>query len=279
MATRPVQESAAAAASASAMPEHPLVIDKLLQKLFIYTVGRGNPPHEGHMATIMAAIELAKTYNGKALILLGNGAANTIGTIENPLDFTLKKAIIEAHIPKEYASFYEIQMMSKFPTSDIIMFVGKHKDDTRTPYIFHLTANKAGKGNEKSDSEKLAFINKYLKKDAGFETGSHAITPKKTEDEDISATSIRKFAVNQTKEAFIEKYSDFYGDMVGTVYDTINAAYEKSSVKLKQDYIYDESKPTPSKKVRSGGGTRKRKNKRKGGTRKHKNKRTSRVHR
>ena len=157
-----VQESAAAAPSAYAMPEHPLVIDKLLQTLFIYTVGRGNPPHEGHMATIMTAIELAIQYNGKALILLGNGAANTIGTIENPLDFTLKKAIIEAHIPKKYASFYEIQMMSKFPTSDIIMFVGKYKDDTRTPYIVHLTANKAGKGNEKSDSEKLAFINKYL---------------------------------------------------------------------------------------------------------------------
>ena len=284
MATRPVQESAAA----SAMPEHPLVIDKLLQKLFIYTVGRGNPPHEGHMATIMAAIELAIQYNGKALILLGNGAANTIGTIENPLDFTLKKAIIEAHIPKEYASFYEIQMMSKFPTSDIIMFVGKHKDDTRTPYIYHLTANKAGKGNEKSDSEKLAFINKYLKKDAGFETGSHAITPKKTEDEDISATSIRKFAVNQTREAFIEKYSGFYGeDMAGTVYDTINTAYEDSEKQLKEKYLYNESKPTSSKKARFGGGirkggtrkhksgTRKRKNKRKGGTLK----RTSRVHR
>ena len=242
------------------------------QQLFVYAVGRGNPPHEGHMATIMTAIELARKHNGKALILLGNGAAKTIGTIENPLDFALKKAIIEAHIPKEYVSFYEIQMMSKFPTSDIIMFVGKYKDDTRTPYIVHLTADKAGKGNEKSDSEKLAFINKYLK-EAGFETGSHAITPTQNEDEDMSATSIRKFAVNQTKEAFIEKYAGFYGDITGTVYDTINTAYEKSSGKLKQEYIYNESKPTASKKVRSGGGTRKRKRV----TRKHK--RPSRIHR
>ena len=253
------------------------------QQLFVYAVGRGNPPHEGHMAIIMTAIELAITYNGKALILLGNGAAKTIGTIENPLDFALKKAIIEEHIPKEYEPFFEIQMMSKFPTSDIIMFVGKYKDDTRTPYIVHLTADKAGKGNEKSDSEKLAFINKYLK-EAGFETGSHAITPTQNEDEDMSATSIRKFAVNQTKEAFIEKYSGFYGDMVGSVYDTINTAYEKSSGKLKQEYIYNESKPTASKKVRSGGGIRKggtRKNKRKGLTlkRKGKHKLPSRIHR
>lgn len=239
------------------------------QQLFVYAVGRGNPPHEGHMATIMTAIELARKHNGKALILLGNGAAKTIGTIENPLDFALKKAIIEEHIPKEYASFYEIQQMSKFPTSDIIMFIGKYKDDDRTPYVVHLTAKKAGKGNEKSDSEKLAFINKYLK-DAGFKTGSHAITPTKTEDQDMSATSIRRFAVNQTREAFIEKYSDFYGDIAGTVYDTINAAYEKSSGKLKQEYIYNESEPPVSKRVRANGGTRKNNNKRKGVTKKRK---------
>ena len=241
------------------------------QQLFVYAVGRGNPPHEGHMATIMAAIELARNHNGKALILLGNGAAKTIGTIENPLDFALKKEIIEAHIPKDYASFYEIQMMSKYPTSDIIMFIGKHKDDKRTPYILHLTADKAGKGNEKSDSEKLAFINKYLKDDAGFKTDSHAITPTKAEDEDMSATSIRKFAVNQTREAFIDKYSGFYGDIAGIVYNTINDAYEKTSYKkLKQEYIYKEDEPPVSKKVRANGGTRNKKRKRKGITKKRK---------
>jgi len=238
-------------------------------QLFVYAVGRGNPPHEGHMATIMAAIELARNHNGKALILLGNGTAKTIGTIENPLDFALKKAILEANIPKEYASFYEIQMMTN-PTSDITMFIEKHKDANRKPYILHITADKAGKGNEKSDSEKLAFINQYLQ-EAGFETDSHAITPTKAEDEDMSATSIRKFAVNQTKEAFIDKYSDFYGDIAGTVYDTIDDAYKKtSSEKLRDKYIYKEDEPPVSKKVRANGGTRNKKRKRKGITKKRK---------
>lgn len=293
------------ASSASAMPEveeidndstseitsaHQLSIDKGTQKLVIYTVGRGNPLHEGHMATIMMAITLAVQNNGIALILLGDGPKDTKGTIENPLDFPLKEEIIKQHIPRMYKPYYAIRKKTDLPIRDIEEFIEekKNKGDSREPFVVHLTADKEGKGNEKSDSKKLEFINEGLK--AKFKTSSYVIKPTEMGGEEMSATSIRKFAVNKSKGAFIHKYGGFYGEaMAGTVYDKIIESMKISSPKLKAKYqegkrdaeeLEEEEEgevQRSSKRARLGngtpnGGTRKLKNKRKGITRKRKNK-------
>jgi hypothetical protein len=248
-----------------------LKIDSSMYKLLVYILGRFNPVHDGHMATVMAAIELAKVNGGKALILLGDGDKKTKGTIENPLDFELKKEIMEGRIPSKYHGHYEIEQKTGNPVSHIRLFIGRNHEDGKMPYIVHLTASKAAKEGEQSDADKLAFINDYLSKEFA-NTHSHAINPIKTEGIDLSATAIRKDAVRLARYEFIKKYWRVYGrKMAGQVYDKINEAYAKSPMPLQAKYI-ERNDELPKKRsqmsAKHGGGTRKRTNKRSNGTRK-----------
>ena len=186
-----------------------LEIDILMYKLLVYILGRFNPVHDGHMATVMAAIELAKANGGKALILLGDGDKKTKGTIENPLDFELKKEIMEGRIPRKYHGYYEIEQKTGNPVSHIRSFIERNHEDGKKPYIVHLTASKAAKEGEQSDADKLGFINKYLSSEFK-ETHSHAIKPINTNGIDLSATAIRKDAVRLARHEFIKKYWRVY---------------------------------------------------------------------
>ena len=252
-----------------------LEIDNSTYTVLVYILGRFNPVHEGHMASIMAAIKLAKKNNGKALILLGDGDKKTKDTIENPLSFDFKKEIIEERIAAKYKRiyerYYEIEQKTGNPISHIKEFVERNTKDGKIPYIVHLTASKAAKDGEKSDADKLGFINKYLS-DAGFkETHSIAIEPTKIGDVEMSATAVRKFAVNHDKDEFVKNYYDVYGKGVaGKVYDEINDAYKKSSMLLQAKYTKrkhdgEEEVLSSSTKKRRGG---KRTSKRTSGTRK-----------
>ncbi len=248
-----------------------LEIDSSMYKLLVYILGRFNPVHDGHMATVMAAIELAKANGGKALILLGDGDKKTKGTIENPLDFELKKEIMEGRIPSNYHRYYEIEQKIGNPVSHIRSFIKRNHEDGKIPYIVHLTASKAAKEGEQSDADKLGFINKYLSSEFK-ETHSHAIKPIKTEGIDLSATAIRKDAVRLTKHEFIKIYLRVYGKkMAGQVYDKISEAYAKSSMPLQAKYIYrnvELPKQRNKSSAKHKGGTRKRTNKRRNRTRK-----------
>jgi hypothetical protein len=257
-----------------------LEIDNSTYTVLVYILGRFNPVHRGHMASIMAAIKLAKKNNGKALILLGDGDKKTKGTIENPLSFDFKKEIIEKRIAAEYKNiyegYYEIEQKTGNPISHIKEFVERNTKDGKMPYIIHMTAAKAAKEGEKSDADKLEFINKYLL-DAGFkQTHSIAIEPLKTEGIEMSATAVRKFAVNHDKGEFIEQYSGVYGEeQAGQVYDEINNAYKNSSMILKAKYAkrtHDGEEVISSSTKKRRGGKRKseRKNKKKRKTQRYK---------
>jgi hypothetical protein len=246
--------------------------------LIIYTVGRYNPVHEGHMSGIIAAIQIAKRFGGKALILAGNGTTKT--KMDNPLDFELKERIIRQHIPSELKGSYEIQeiiaantvvYVNKFILNNMSTHTAKVNSPVPTPVIVHLTANKDGKNNEKPDAQKLSFINKYLRL-GGYEyTYSLAIPPYKSRDGDMSATEVRKLARDHTKtlEDFKREYERFYGNETDTVYHSINN-YE--DVKLSARSSKPKDSNSPSSKRRKSAKT-------KGGTRKRKHKRPSRIHR
>ena len=252
-----------------------LEIDSLMYKLLVYILGRFNPVHDGHMATVMAAIELAKANGGKALILLGDGDKKTKGTIENPLDFEFKKEIMEGRIPSEYDGYYEIEQKTVNPVSHIRSFIERNHEDGKKPYIVHLTASKAAKEGEQSDADKLGFINKYLSSEFK-ETHSHAIKPINTNGIEMSATAVRTFAVHHDKDEFIKQYYGVYGkDVAGQVYDKIISAYEKSSAVLKLKYA--KHKPSHAKSNQSSVKHKPTPTKHKGGTRKRKrtNKRTN----
>ena len=244
--------------------------------LLIYTLGRYNPVHAGHMASIMTAIKLAKKNNGKALILLGNGAAGA--KRDNPLSFDLKKRIIEKHIHPYYQGSYEL-LEKTSPVSDVIAFIEKNTRPGTTPNIVHLTAEKEAKSGELPDAQKLKFINDYLK-EAGYTTYSLAIPPTKIEGKDMSATSVRRFANEKDYEEFAAKYGDFYGEMTEEVYNAIRAAVdskpEKPKVARKERQSAKIAKRVGTRKVgtRKGGirkgVTRNNKNKRKAVTKKRK---------
>jgi hypothetical protein len=245
-------------------------------KLLIYTLGRYNPVHEGHMASIMTAIKLAKENKGKALILLGNGAAGA--RMDNPLSFDLKKRIIENHINPYYLGSYEL-IEKTSPVSDVIAFIQKNYPYGIKPHIVHLTAKKEAKPGELPDAEKLKFINDYLQK-AGYKTYSLAIPPTKIEGEDMSATSVRKFANENDYTTFATKYGDFYGIYTYNVYNAIRAAVyskpDKPTVARKERQSAKQPKKVGTHKgvTRKGGkhksGTRNKKRKRKGITKKRK---------
>jgi hypothetical protein len=240
--------------------------------LLIYTLGRYNPVHVGHMESIMTAIKLAKKNNGKALILLGNGAAGA--KMDNPLNFDLKKRIIEKHIHPYYQGSYEL-LEKTSPVSDVKAFITRSTmmdKIGRTPYIVHLTAAKEAKPGELPDAQKLKFINDYLE-EAGYKTYPLAIPPIKLEGKDMSATSVREFAKTNDSTTFAAKYGAFYGDMTEDVYNAINAAVdsksEKPKVARKERPSAKTAKPVGTRKVGTpNGGTRKHKS----GTRKRKNK-------
>jgi hypothetical protein len=251
--------------------------------LLIYTLGRYNPVHKGHMASIMTAIKLAKKNKGKALILLGNGAAGA--KRDNPLSFDLKQRIIMKHIDRRYNDSYEL-IEKTSPVSDVKSFISKSAmmdKDKRTPYIVHLTAKKEAKPDEKPDEEKLKFINEYLKK-AGYTTYSLAITPTKIEGKDMSATSVRKFANEKDFKEFAVKYGKFYGEMTKEVYYAIRSANLEDIKPVSKHKGYTPysgnrtsakfKTPTHNDGTRKGGkrksGTHKNKNKRKGITKKRK---------
>ena len=243
------------------------ILDNIL--LLIYTLGRYNPVHKGHMASIMTAIKLAKKNKGKALILLGNGAAGA--KRDNPLSFDLKQRIIKKHIDRRYNDSYEL-IEKTSPVSDVKSFISKSAmmdKDRRTPFIVHLTAKKEAKPDEKPDEEKLKFINDYLKK-AGYATYSLAITPTKIEGKDMSATSVRKFANEKDFKEFAVKYGKFYGEMTKEVYYAIRSANLediKPVSKQKGDTPYSGNRTSAKFKTTThNGGTRK------GITRKRKNK-------
>jgi hypothetical protein len=97
----------------------------------------------------------------------------------------------------------------------------------------------------------------------------------------MSATAVRKFAVNHDKDEFIEQYSGVYGEgMTGKVYDEINDAYKKSSIPLQAKYTkrkHYEEEASSTKKRRGGKRTNKRRNRTRKGT---KTKKTSlQIHR
>jgi len=229
----------------------------------------------------MTAIKLAKKNKGKALILLGNGAAGA--KRDNPLSFDLKQRIIKKHIDPRYDNSYEL-IEKKSPVSDVKSFISNSAimdKDRRTPYIVHLTAKKEAKPGEQPDEEKLKFINDYLKK-AGYTTYSLAISPTKLEGKDMSATSVRKFANEKDFKEFAVKYGKFYGEMTKEVYYAIRSAnledIKPVSKKQKGDTPYSgNSSSAKFKPPTIGVGTRKfgtrKGGKRKSGTRNKKHKR------
>ena len=63
--------------------------------IYVYFVGRANPPHDGHIEGLLMLCLYAIEHGGKAIILLGSGPNGGARTSKDPLDFDLKSKFIK----------------------------------------------------------------------------------------------------------------------------------------------------------------------------------------
>ena len=80
-----------------------------------YFIGRLNPPHEGHISTLIKMITDANKNGAIALILLGSGPKGE-RTMKDPITFKLKKDFLQYKLPKEL--HFEIREMTA-PVKDV----------------------------------------------------------------------------------------------------------------------------------------------------------------
>ncbi len=144
--------------------------------IYSYFIGRLNPPHSGHIKTIMDLLKKTAAYklagiHSKALILLGSGPGSQ-QTQDDPLDFILKseflknKLIKELHFEKITYPLYElceIQEIKISQTSNVCEFIARQTErlDPRkmnTVEVVHYAGNKG------DDATKLKFIQPFVRR-------------------------------------------------------------------------------------------------------------------
>ena len=193
-----------------------------------YFIGRLNPPHEGHISTLIKMITDANKNGAIALILLGSGPKGE-RTMKDPITFKLKKDFLQYKLPKEL--HFEIREMTA-PVKDVTSWyqenLQKLKNKPKLTQFSRFSSNKNGGENV----IKLAFMETHLGKlpqcIAEVEPTS-ALSINATE---MSATIVRDFAFSSYSdekkkliesgfEAFEGKYGTFYGDYTKKIYNEI----------------------------------------------------------
>jgi nicotinamide mononucleotide adenylyltransferase len=231
-----------------------------------YFIGRLNPPHRGHIKSLLRAIS-ATEGTSKALILLGSGGKKA-GTLDNPIKFYLKKRVIE-YILKNNSSYvididYVIEEM-KNPTNQI----NQHIENILTRAesltlqkinIIHIAGDKDS-DKTKLDSLKVPIV-KYIEKqypELEITISTQGVSPAKSEDtsilSDLSATRVRQDAysayVANEDNRFLEKYESFYGRFTKEMYDQIVAPARPLSIDDVHNYIETGNLPTPTSTSKS----------------------------
>jgi hypothetical protein len=210
---------------------------------FLLFIGRLNPLHEGHIATIFQMISYAiRSIPPKhVLILLGSGPQQTgiddKRTLDNPISFDLKSRILMEKLLQTFTSedleqFVSIQEMTNLST-DVKSFIEQHvKDSTLDIQDIEVTHFAGGKDD---DAGKFAFVFGNVEKGTEESFGvpvwieSIAVDAEAAGGSVLSATSVRKRIYWGLKDALsrritnsahlvreimpkFSKFTDFYGD-------------------------------------------------------------------
>jgi hypothetical protein len=220
-----------------------IVKDKLI---IFYSIGRCNPPHEGHIQLFISILRKAqearssdKTMQVKVIFFLGSGPNGGERTSKDPLDFETKKNVIIYLLGQRgytYEEDYEIRekdyKQNKFsinPTHQMMSYVQtQHAEhsckDVRSQLIV---------GDKDGDATKLDYMLKSFNKsvkdkfpDVEVTSNIVAIEPiavPGSEGVALSATKIRQIAwESSTLSEFNDKTGNFYGDVSDEVYLGIN---------------------------------------------------------
>ena len=199
-------------------------------------IGRANPPHPGHIMTMLEVILEALRRGGSALILLGSGPGKKTNE-KNPIPFILKRLFIILKLIEELeelkrnreACLQGVDIPSLFmPAPDI-----SRESATSTPSTYdRIRIEEMGNqveqhrqflkklsdqieaqtnlilqsvlfvGAKDEDAKKLDFVPKTLIK-SGIDATTQALPPKKASTgEAMSATYVRQVAVENDEDYF-----------------------------------------------------------------------------
>jgi len=228
-------------------------------KHFLYFIGRANPPHDGHIKTIVTMINEAKARDTIPLILLGSGPGR-IRTLDNPIPFSVKAQFIEeklADIGIFPESYRVIEMES--PAKQIAEYVTSAGDIAYDEITVTLVAG----NKEKDASGKLNFtLNaaeqaaKITWEKAKLNIKTHPVEPTYSTSDSpdsnasaMSATKVRKsvysnYIQDKPFEEWNEQYISFYGDNAETMYRSILEPALSLDKRIVNFYIENGKLPT-----------------------------------
>lgn len=223
---------------------------------FFYFIGRLNPPHQGHLETLMSLVELANGQGSVPLILLGSGPGG-IRTMDNPITFETKKNFIKSKLPGRYV----IQQMTN-PAKNVSEYVqeGLGSDISN---IVRVTINHIAGGKDE-DANKLNFVRTYAEKSVkSVAPEADVVTGVITMPADRSATKVRKDAYRTVidgsgYDGWSQEYKDFYGEYAITIYNEILFPLNLQDGVEREDIInYIERGELPGTKKKATATTRK----------------------
>ena len=193
-------------------------------------IGRANPPHNGHIMTMLQVVEEALKLRGSALLLLGSGPGKKAND-KNPIPFDLKRLFIIFKLIEELEKIKNqgaewlqgLGIPSLFISGQIrIQEMGNQVEQHRAFFIelankIELQTNLFLQsvlyvGDKEDDSTKLKFVpDSLIKKGIVDEDGNtisieakiEALAPIETSTgEAMSATIVRKYAVDHSLDEF-----------------------------------------------------------------------------
>ena len=254
-----------------------------------YFIGRLNPPHAGHIKTLKSLIETAKKTNGKVIILLGSGPNKGARTLDDPLDFELKRQVVIALLGDDYTSYQrEIDIIEMDKAAVQITDIIQQDINSINDIIIKIIKTFRFSSTKEGDDKKLNWIETAIKKreftapngdKITINTNVIGINPSETSTgKAMSATQVRKdalrgfiadgLAINPDGpgyKSFAAKYSEFYGPYTGAVYTAIIGQTNGLSEAEIQAYIDSGTLP----KTKKRGGSRKRRKTKRRKSRKH----------
>jgi hypothetical protein len=190
-------------------------------KLTIYFfIGRMNPPHAGHEASLRQLMEMAMGEHSIPLILAGSGPKGE-RTLDNPLSFITKQRVLKYRLS---GSLCEIREKTN-PVGDVLNWAEEIMRNTgQTVVEFKLVTGDKGENATKLSGILNSIVKYAQKKGIDAKGSSVAIRAVSTNGVEMSATQVRKDALKAYVSgdgSFHAKYSGYYGPHTENVFGEI----------------------------------------------------------
>ena len=216
-----------------------------------YFIGRLNPPHPGHIETLIQMIQYANADNSVPLIILGSGPKRE-RTMDNPIPFETKEAFLRYILPRGLK--YEIRQMTT-GLADVELWYQSILSHIKPPSCVEFIRFAGDKGD---NATKLSYMDTHLGKLPKCSARTFPIPPVMANaSTELSATAVRKFAykshldeLNKGKNgfaAFEAKYGGFYKEFTRNIYSDILFPVLEASPKDIETYLSTSKMPSKSK--------------------------------